>query len=71
MKNKFIVSLLTLGLATTLGVACNKTPTEEEKAITLVEFEAPDTAEAADIGDLYELRRLVVDEDGNEYVLTS
>ena len=68
MKNKFIVGLLTLGFATTLGVACNDT--EQEDGITLVNFEATQTAEAADIGDLYELRRLVKDEDGNEYVLS-
>ena len=70
MKKKFVAGLLTLGLVASLGVACNKTGSETEDGIVLVDFNATQTLEAADIGDLYELRRMVADEDGKEYVLS-
>ena len=67
MKKKLIVGFLTLLFVFVLGCAC--TNKEKDEKITLVDFEATKTEAAADIGDLYELRRLVLDEDGNEYVL--
>ncbi len=40
------------------------------KEIKLVDFDATKTEEAVKIGETYELRRLVKDEDGNEYSLS-
>ena len=84
MKKRFIAGILTLGLAFTatscdsvdfekilsdvtsaLGIPSLTTP----KEIKLVDFEATVTDESYKIGDLYELRRMVTDEDGNEYAL--
>ena len=40
------------------------------KEVKLVDFDATKTEEAVNIGETYELRRLVKDEDGNEYNLS-
>ncbi|MBQ3572378.1 MAG: hypothetical protein IJA15_06095 [Clostridia bacterium] len=71
MKNKLIVTLLTIVLIASFGFACTKPSDNSSKpaSITLVDFEATKTEEAVLYGELYELRRFVTDEEGNEYSL--
>ena len=69
MKNKLIVLLLTIVLVATFGVACTNIDTTPT-SIKLVNFEATQTEEAICYGELYELRRVVTDENGNEYLLS-
>ena len=73
MKNKLIVTLLTIVLIASFGFACSIMPNENSSkpaSITLVDFESTKTEEAILYGELYELRRFVTDEEGNEYSLT-
>ena len=67
MKNKLIVALLTIVLIATFGMACNNLG---EPGVKLVDFEATQTEEAVLYGELYELRRTVLDEKGEEYSLS-
>ena len=72
MKNKLIVTLLTIVLIASFGFACSIMPNENSSkpaSITLVDFESTKTEEAILYGELYELRRFVTDEEGNEYPL--
>ncbi len=69
MKRKFTVTILiaVLALAAVFVTACGG----KESGVTLVDFPATATEEAQKLGDVYQLRRTVSDEDGNEYNLTA
>ncbi len=66
MKNKLIVLLLTIVFVATFGVACINIDSKAK----LIDFKETQTEEAVLYGELYELRRVVVDESGNEYLLS-
>ena len=65
MKKKILAGLLAVGVTAMLGVACG-----DAGEIILVDFAATETEEACKIGDIYEVRRTVMDEKGNEYSLS-
>lgn len=69
MKRKFTVTILiaVLALAAVFVTACGG----KESGVTLVDFPATATEEAQKLGSVYQLRRTVSDEDGNEYNLTA
>lgn len=69
MKRKFTVTILiaVLALAAVFVTACGG----KESGVTLVDFPATATEESQKLGDVYQLRRTVSDEDGNEYNLTA
>lgn len=69
MKRKFTVTILiaVLALAAVFVTACGG----KESGVTLVDFPPTATEEAQKLGDVYQLRRTVSDEDGNEYNLTA
>ena len=69
-KKTFIAVLLTVVLAaTTLAlVGCGN---KKVAKVVLVDFPATQTVEAQKLGDTYELRRTVKDEEGNAYDLNA
>ena len=69
MKRKFTVTILiaVLALAAVFVTACGG----KESGVTLVDFPATATEEEQKLGSVYQLRRTVSDEDGNEYNLTA
>lgn len=69
MKRKFTVTILiaVLALAAVFVTACGG----KESGVTLVDFPPTATEEAQKLGSVYQLRRTVSDEDGNEYNLTA
>ena len=72
MKRKLLVGILSglLVFSAAAGTGCSFfTQSSSEAEIVLVDFDATETVEACKLGDLYELRRIVKDENGNEYSL--
>lgn len=69
MKRKFTVTILiaVLALAAVFVTACGGNRSD----VTLVDFPPTATEEPQKLGDVYQLRRTVSDENGNEYNLTA